>query len=101
MSALLECEAVSSPYCEAPPESRERGDGVRMLRCYCCGLPSCAACSSVQPRIARGRRRARVCDNCLLQESGGEARVLLRRHHEAGYPDVTLEECIQMVGVGA
>lgn len=95
MADLIACETVTSPNCMA--SVREPGDGIRGLRCYRCGLGTCEDCSSIQPgKVMRGGRsvngHVRMCDNCLAQEPDGEARVLLRRHHEAGYPDVTIEQ---------
>lgn len=95
MSELIACETVTSAACMA--SDRARGDGIRGIRCYRCGLGTCLDCSSVQQgRIMRGGRsvngRVRMCDNCLDQEPDGPARTLLRRYHEAGYPQITLED---------
>jgi hypothetical protein len=85
-----DCECASSIHCEAPPYSCEGNPALR-TECYRCGLPVCKACSSIRrTRRVGGHGKARLCDNCLEYEPDGEAKVLLRRYHEAGYPKVTL-----------
>lgn len=94
--SLSACDTVTSADCVGA--TRERGDGTRLLTCYRCGANTCAACSSVQPgRIVVGDstqvRQVRMCDSCLSQEAqDGAARALLRRYHEAGYPETTLDD---------
>jgi hypothetical protein len=93
---LAVCNAVTARFCDA--SIREPGDGVQLLSCYRCGTGVCRFCSSMQVGLVVGanqmtRRRLRICDLCLAHEPQGEARVLLRRYHEADYPETTLADC--------
>lgn len=94
MADLTSCDTATSTDCVGP--ARERGDDIRLLTCYRCGANTCTACSSLQPAsiLVGDRLRVRdvrMCDNCLEREPDGQARVLLRRYHEAGHTNVTIE----------
>lgn len=100
MPSLKFCDSVSSPHCTGNLGS-EAPEGMRT--CYRCGLDVCTECSSLQRARVVSRRAGarrlmtvrviRLCDRCLGDEPDGEARVLLRRYHEAGYPQTTLADC--------
>jgi hypothetical protein len=51
----------------------------------------------MEPDEIGSGRKVRVCDDCLGQDSDGEARVMLRHHLAAGYPDFTLAKAKQAV----
>lgn len=81
------CAVVLDNDCTAAPQSD--GPGTRG-RCYSCGNAVCASCSTI--RLYMGARR-RICATCEQQRfEDGEARVLVRLHHHAGYPDYKLAD---------
>ena len=93
------CESTTSPNCDGTLGASGQAP---LSTCYRCGLDVCIPCSSLQRvpvLVGRGLssrmaiRQVRMCDLCLEQEPKGEARVRLRRYHEAGYPERTLAQC--------
>lgn len=88
----MACVAVTSDGCTHP--ANLIGVTNPRPRCFECGNAVCVPCSSIVS--VRGARR-RVCDNCLGGHADGEAKVLLRRHHQAGYDGTTLEDCRRLV----
>lgn len=92
----MACSAVTSDQCTHP--ANLIGVTTPRPRCYECGQAVCLPCSSL--RTVRGRR-ARICDNCLSRHDDGEALVLLRRFHQAGYPTTTLDDCRRQVARAA
>jgi len=81
------CEVVLSNDCTAPPGVEGRDPRTRG-RCYSCGEAVCPSCSTI--RLYMGKRR-RICATCEpWRFEDGEARILVRLHHRAGYPDYTL-----------
>lgn len=58
-------------------------------RCYVCGNPACANCSTVREYCGGPHR---ICNSCEEEQfPDGAAQVLLRTYHRNGYPDRTLE----------
>lgn len=88
------CNAVTSDHCEAPPAF---ADSYTKGTCFGCGMPVCSRCSSRVKWYRYGRRR--ICDNCLEEhrDEYGQALVLRRRYHEAGYTGVTLQQCLEKI----
>jgi hypothetical protein len=88
------CEVVLDNNCTAPPEDHEKPSpdcpGTR-ARCFACGLPACPSCSTIRRYHSYGRQR--ICATCEQERfPDGEARVLVRAHHRAGYPSYTLAD---------
>jgi hypothetical protein len=91
----MSCSNVSSNFCEAPanldPPRTPR------TRCVRCGQPVCKECSGIEPDEFHAGGKVRVCDECLGQETDGEARVMVRHYRSAGYPGFTLDRAIEIV----
>jgi len=81
------CSVVLDNCCTAPPGVEGRDPRTRG-RCYSCGEAVCPSCSTI--RLYDGGKR-RICATCeQWRFEDGEARILVRLHHRAGYPDYTL-----------
>lgn len=92
------CSVVLSNDCTAPPGVEGYDRGTRG-RCYSCGEPVCGPCSTI--RLYMGERR-RICATCEpWRFEDGEARILVRLHHRAGYPEYTLTSARKQLAVEA
>lgn len=87
----MACSNVTSDHCEAP--ANLEGVTSPRTKCWGCGQPVCGPCSSMRTTRATGRRRVRICDRCLTNETDGEAKVLLRRYQQAGDTHMDLARC--------
>jgi hypothetical protein len=79
-----DCLAAPADYGEKPNADYP---GTR-ARCYACGLAVCTSCSTVRLYYGHSRRICATCESERFED--GEARLLLRAYHRAGYPNVTL-----------
>jgi len=87
------CSVVLDIDCCAIPQMDEK----TKARCYACGEAVCTNCSTV--RIYYDHKPHRICARCEEERfEDGEAWVLRRQYHKAGYPLVTLAACRAQLG---
>lgn len=77
----VETCSVVDQFCTSPanlvPPVPARG------RCYSCGLPVCAKCSTRRKYLRFGVQR--VCNNCQVQVLDGNDSVVMRRLHRLAH----------------
>lgn len=78
--------SVVDQHCEAPAN----GEARIQTECFACAQPACRKCSSIRRYYHYGLKR--LCNSCQTDYDGSPDRVLLRIHHQAGYPKARLKE---------
>jgi len=77
---MTTCSVVDQ-FCLAPanlsPLRHAKG------KCFACGLPVCAKCSSIRTYYNYGK--VRLCNNCQCEYDGNDQIVLNRMFKMAGY----------------
>lgn len=77
MSERVNC-VVADQHCMVPANLVESAKPTRMPTCVVCDEHVCADCSM---RTDKGR----VCNNCMMDQPDGPARVARRLHAQSGH----------------